>query len=514
MSRAAGAAALGAVLIAAAAAFDTVSLYVPGVALAATALGSAVWVWLAAAGAALVRAPGPHTVEEEQPYPLRLELRAGVLPPPGGELTDPLLRAPIVLGFGAPRRVRVDVRFGRRGRRVLEPGALVIRDPLRLAVREIGGEGAGEDLLVLPRVEPVLAATSAGGAGGAGTGPDGGGGRAALRGRMDGSAAELDLDGLRPYRQGTPASRIHWPAVARSGEMLERRLTADADSAPLVVLDASNPPSEEALDMAVRAAASLCVHLARHGGCALLLPGDRRPTTLASELAAWPAAHARLALVGPARSAPPLTRARRAGAVIWVSTGGEAPRDLTARRCGRRLAREPVEPEPAAPSSPWPAVPEPALDGAAERSPTPDWRPGHERRSVARAAPVARGPRPLAPHRDGHGHPGGVIPGAAGGIRPSRHLCRRPLVPAGGRRVCGPHDCRGGRGHRARRVPDRPRAHRTPPAGGARGGARRCGRGRRARAGGHRAARPAPAPRRLGRARGGAGPGDGGHPDG
>ena len=80
MIRAAGAAALGVVFIAAAATFDTVSLYVPGVALAVIALGSALWVWLAAAGAALVRAPGPHTVEEEQPYPLRLELRAGVLP--------------------------------------------------------------------------------------------------------------------------------------------------------------------------------------------------------------------------------------------------------------------------------------------------------------------------------------------------------------------------------------------------------------------------------------------------
>jgi len=334
MSRAAGAAALGAVLIAAAATFDTASLYLPGVALVVIALGSALWVSLAAAGAALTRAPGPHTIEEEQPYPLRLELRAGILPPPGGELADPLLGEPIALGFGSPRRVRVDVRFTRRGRRVLEPGALMIRDPLRLAVREIRGQAPMDELLVLPRVDPVVAVTPAAGASGAGAGPDAGVGRAALRGRLDGSAAELDLDGLRPYREGTPASRIHWPAVARSGEMLERRLTADSDSAPLVVLDACHPPSEEALDMAVRAAASLCVHLARRGGCALLLPGDRRPTTLASDLAAWPAAHARLALVGAVGSKPPLARARRAGAVIWVSATGEAPRHLVRAAAG------------------------------------------------------------------------------------------------------------------------------------------------------------------------------------
>ncbi len=333
MSRAATAGALGAVLVAAAATFDTASLYLPGVALTAIALGSAVWVWLAAAGAGVTRAHGPRTVEEEQPYPLALELHAGILPLPGGELTDPLLDEPVVLGFGVPRRVQVDVRFARRGRQVLEPGVLVIRDPLRLAVREITAEGAMDELLVLPRVEEVLASTSAG-AGGSGASPDAGGGRAALRGRLDGSAAELDLDGLRPYRQGTPASRIHWPAVARSGEMLERRLTADADSAPLVVLDAFNPPSEGALDMAVRAAASLCVYLARRGGCAVLLGGDRRPTALASDLASWPAVHARLALVGPAGTKPPLARARRAGAVIWVSASGEAPRDLVRAAAG------------------------------------------------------------------------------------------------------------------------------------------------------------------------------------
>ena len=59
-----------------------------------------------------------------------------MLPPPGGELREPLLGEPIPLGGRARRRVRIDVRFARRGRRVLEPGALVIRDPLRLAVRE------------------------------------------------------------------------------------------------------------------------------------------------------------------------------------------------------------------------------------------------------------------------------------------------------------------------------------------------------------------------------------------
>jgi uncharacterized protein (DUF58 family) len=313
-------------------AFDTASLYLPAVALLVLSAGSALWVSLAAFGAGITRAPGPPTIEEEAAYPLRLELAQGVLPPPGGELRDPLLADPIPLGGRSSSRVRIDIRFARRGRRVLQPGSLLICDPLRLATRVVEGGGEPAELLVLPRTEPVLAAGGSGAAG-AGSGPDPNGGRAP-RGRLQGTAAELDLDGLRPYRQGAPASRIHWPAVARTGEMLERRLSADAESAPLVVLDATQPPSEEALDRSVRAAASLALHLARRGGAAVLLPGDRRPTSLAPDLAGWPALHARLALVQAAGARPPLARARRAGAVIWVSARTDPPRDLARAAAG------------------------------------------------------------------------------------------------------------------------------------------------------------------------------------
>lgn len=337
MRRAAGAASLGLAFALAGATFDTASLYLPAVGLVLLSVGAAAWVGLAALGAGIERIPGPHTVEEGAPYPLRLALKAGVLPPPGGEVTDPLLDEPVRIGGLSSRRVRIDLRFERRGRRVLEPGTLVIRDPLALAVREVRAPGHDkqQELLVLPRVDPILSADRGGaGASGSAGGPDGGGSRAALRGRLQGSAAELDLDGLRPYRQGTPASRIHWPVVARSGEMVERRLVADTDSAPLVVLDATLPPSEEALDKAVRAAASLCAHLGHRGGCALLLPGDRRPAALAADMAAWPSLHVRLALVEASGTRPPLARARRVGAVFWVSARPDPPRDLARAAVG------------------------------------------------------------------------------------------------------------------------------------------------------------------------------------
>ena len=331
---------LGLALCLAGGTFDTASLYVPGVALLLLAVGSAAWVRLAASGATVERLPGPHTVVEEHPYPLRVEVRSGALPPPGGELLEPLLGWPVPIGGRWSRRLRINVRFARRGRRILEPELLVIRDPLQLHTREVRGENRDE-VLVLPRVEPVTAP----GSGGAGAGAEAGMGAApSLSGRrLDASAAELEIDGLRQYREGAPASRIHWPSVARHGEMLERRLVAELDSAPLVVMDPSSPGSEEQLDMAVRAAASLCVWLARKDGCSVLLPGDRRPIEIGRDLGAWPGVHARLALVeegpGPAGS----VLGPRGGAVIWV-TGADlraTPRALERLPAGSRYVVAP-----------------------------------------------------------------------------------------------------------------------------------------------------------------------------
>jgi uncharacterized protein (DUF58 family) len=320
--------------------FDAASLYVPGVALIAIAAAATAWVLLAASGAAIHRTVGPHTVMEEEAYPLRIEVRAGALPPPGGELIEPLLGWPVPIAGRWSRRVRINVRFSRRGRRVLEPPHLMIRDPLRMFTRELVG-GGGDEVLVLPRVEPVTAP----GGGGAGAGGHGGAGLdpGVMGRRLDASLAELEIDGLRPYREGTSASRIHWPSVARRGEMLERRLVAELDSAPLIVMDPSGSDGEEGLDMAVRAAASLCVHLGRDRGCAVLLPGDRRPMEIGADLSGWATVHARLALVqsGPPPAASAL--GPRGGAVIWVTGASlsRAPRTLERLPAGARIVVSP-----------------------------------------------------------------------------------------------------------------------------------------------------------------------------
>jgi uncharacterized protein (DUF58 family) len=312
LTRALGAALLGGLLTTAASAFDEPSLYVPGLALLLLGVGSWLWVGLAEQGAEITRIKGPPTVQEGQPYPVRLIMKKGMAPPPGGELNEPLLGRAIPLNRQTPARIKIDVRFARRGRKGLEPAQLTIRDPLGLATRTL--ESAPAEVLVLPRIMPLGIEAQ---------GVTTGLGREASR--ISAHAAELELDSLRPYREGAPASRIHWPTVARRGEMVERRLIADVDLRPLVVLDPRKPPSEEALDKAVRAAASLCVHLAETQGCSLLLPGDRRASDIEPDLRSWAPLHARLALIEADDQAPVAGRIERAGAVFWVAAGAVAP---------------------------------------------------------------------------------------------------------------------------------------------------------------------------------------------
>ena len=138
---------------------------------------------------------------------------------------------------------------------------------------------------------------------------------------VDEPLAAVDVDGLRPYRPGTPASRIHWAALARGAGLLERRLRADGDTRPLVVLDARGTGPPEHLDAAVRAAASLTLELARQGGCRLLLPGERRAVSVEPDLVSWPGLHTRLALVegGPETRAPVLRPGARVGPLFYVA---------------------------------------------------------------------------------------------------------------------------------------------------------------------------------------------------
>ena len=289
---------------------DAEPLWVPAATLLAIAAGSAAWVWLGARGVRVTRTLGARRVMEDEPLAVLLEVSAGRLGLPPSRIADPLLAAPVALRPGTGGgRVRIEVRFGRRGRRVLALPRVVVADPLGLATREVSARPspACDEVLVLPRIEPLVAA------------PGGGDASRIARHGLPVGGAEIELDGIRPLREGTSAARIFWPAVARGAEPQERFLVAASESRPVVVLDPRGAADDEALDAAVRAAASLARALARAGGCSVLLPGDRRPVELGESLVGWAHMHARLALLGAGHGPALVSLAQRRGPIVFVS---------------------------------------------------------------------------------------------------------------------------------------------------------------------------------------------------
>ena len=316
---------LGVLLAAVAVVFGATALLLPGAALVVLVVVCVIWTLLAARGRLERRVETSRVVEDES-FHVTLDARLLVAAPPGSEISEPLAREPVRLGHWRRRhRLETEAYFPRRGRQVFEPARLIVRDPLGVASRTLRSP-PGPEVLVLPRIEPVLASRAGGPA------------VAALARSSDAGSEEgprVDFDMLRDARPETPITRIHWPVVARTGTLVELSLLAQVDRHPLVVLDSASPLTSEALDSAVRAAASLCVALARAGGCDLLLPGDRRPSHVDPSLAAWPGLHAHLALVEADGALTLPARIGRGEAVFWVAAaeaeaGGSAiPRGLT-----------------------------------------------------------------------------------------------------------------------------------------------------------------------------------------
>lgn len=323
MTRAAGIVGAGGLLILVAFTFGTSELLVPGVGFAVLGLATGVWMRAAAYGASVRRAIEDDRVIEDQPLEVRIEVSGGPLGLPGAEVLDSLAGTAVRFS-GTPGRlaarrteVRVVGRFSRRGRHRLPPPTLVLSDALGLVRLVRRSRTEGQTVLVLPRTERLRWLSS----------PD-----ASRIDPRSGAAqlemlAALELDGLRPYRPGTPASRISWAALARGAGLLERRLRDERDTGPLVILDLRSRGPSEDIDAAVRAAASLTLELSRRTGCELLLPGDRRPMQIGSDLGAWPAAHARLALAegGPDASAPWVGSRPRGGTIFYVSAASRRP---------------------------------------------------------------------------------------------------------------------------------------------------------------------------------------------
>ena len=235
MAGAATALRLGIALLAAGVVFAAPVLLLPGAALILLVAGCALWARLGIRGATARRTGVPAQITEGERFGVVVDGISGWLPL-AGRIEDDAVATPApvrVLRPRSPFAVRLEGSVLRRGRHRLDPPVLRIGDPLGIASASVVAGGA-DTILVLPRIEPL----------GGSSGEDGpavgrrsrGIGELAAGGERE-SAADPELDGVRPYRPGTKATRIYWPALARGAELAERHLVAAGDAAPLVALD-------------------------------------------------------------------------------------------------------------------------------------------------------------------------------------------------------------------------------------------------------------------------------------
>lgn len=172
--------------------------------------------------------------------------------------------------------IAYEVRSHVRGRHRLGPLDLGVSDPFGLTDRAVSLQSTSE-VLVLPRVVPLGgAAIGAQGVGTEGTIPH----MVALHGEDDVS--------VRDYRDGDDLRRVHWPATARTGNLMVRQEDRPSMRRAIVLLDSREavhgPTVSPSLEWAVTMAASVQAHCARQGFAVHLVtasptPGIGRETT-------------------------------------------------------------------------------------------------------------------------------------------------------------------------------------------------------------------------------------------
>ncbi|GAA2418447.1 hypothetical protein GCM10010191_31540 [Actinomadura vinacea] len=262
-----------AMLIALAGALPSLTVFTLAIGLVLTVAGAAAVVLLAAGRPAIVRTLPVREAREDEPLPLEFRVRMPSWLPIRLEVrTGPHTWVPLDRDGGT-----VELFVERRGAHVVGPSPMRLGDPLGILRRPVTA-GVPEPVLILP--EP---------------GTD-----ARIVPPRGARADDLEPDGLRPYVPGSPISRVHWPSLARGGELQERRIAAPPTGLPLVIVDTSGATDPRAVDWVARAAAGCALSLARSGGCEVLLPGAKAPMAVVDG-ATWRAVHRRLALLEPGR---------------------------------------------------------------------------------------------------------------------------------------------------------------------------------------------------------------------
>ena len=170
---------------------------------------------------------------------------------------------------GDVQEVQYTVRSHTRGVHRIGPLGVRVRDPFGLTLRTAAVSGDAE-IIVLPKVVPLPHGRSLGsGIGSEGSVPH----MVALHGEDDQT--------VREYRDGDDLRRIHWPATARTGELMVRQEDRPAKRRAVVVLDTrsvghAGSGRSSSLEWCVTTAASVTAHVVDSGYAVHLLTADPR----------------------------------------------------------------------------------------------------------------------------------------------------------------------------------------------------------------------------------------------
>lgn len=221
----------------------------------------------------------------------------------------------------ARRRVSYSVTPAARGRYPLGPVTVDVTDPFALTRLRVQFDHRDE-LIVTPEIEDLRGEAAS---------PFGSGSGQSLSRHLFRTGEEFYT--MRPYQTGDDLRRIHWPSVARVGELMIRQDESSRRSAAVLFLDTRVGVLGEihspGFEKAVSAAASVGVLLARSGFSLRLGTAEMPPTRIGEErmldtLAGIAHAHQRAL-------APSLARLRGAAAVdtsLVVVTAPPPPGDL------------------------------------------------------------------------------------------------------------------------------------------------------------------------------------------
>ncbi|MFC4585529.1 DUF58 domain-containing protein [Sphaerisporangium corydalis] len=265
---------------------------------------------------------------------------------------------------GAGRAVSYEVPTEVRGEARVGPLTVVRRDPLRLT-RTLIEHDEDAVFLVRPRTVPLVTAPPGRAAGldarrGHRAPPRFGGssrpGAAASFGGTAGFADDATFHGLREYVMGDDLRHVHWRSSARTGSLMVRTLLDPGPPLTTVALDTRAASYEPAgFELAVDAAASVAVAVARAGLPVRLLTGERVLLDVKGGACAAEAVLDRLAVVRACadRAADPVRRLRPGGLLVLVTGDDEAVTRAAAvhRRYDRALCLR-IAPGPLPPCAP------------------------------------------------------------------------------------------------------------------------------------------------------------------